>query len=102
MEINGKFVGEIIAQQIRNNLGTSFTIECGEEQVEISYDDSWYKNKVIFTNVCGECKMISYAFHMQKKEWIETGDMKCHRFINNPVFWAGYVCGGLMERHSFD
>lgn len=102
MEITAKMIGSIIAQHINNNLGNTFTIEYSENQIEVIYDGQWYKNKALFTTTCGEQRMFTYAFHMQKKEWMETSDMRCNRFIENPVFWAGYVCGGLMERHSFD
>lgn len=102
MEIKAKQIGELIANQIKENFKETFAIEYGESYVEIVYNGQWYKNKAVFKSECGEELLYFFAWNTKRQEYQETVYMKCHRFLNNPAFWAGYVCGGLMEAKRLD
>ena len=98
MEITAKHIGEIIAKHLNENMPNSFKVEKGERQIEITFNENWYKNQALFTTDCGEQMLYMYAWSNKTQKWEETSYMKCHRFLDNPVFWAGYVAGELITR----
>lgn len=98
MEINAKHIGEIIAKQIEANI-PGLKIEIHDRTVEITCDEAWYKNRAIFMNYCGEHMLYIHFWNNNSQEWEESTEMKCNKFLNNPVFWAGYIAGELMNNH---
>ena len=102
MDINAKIIGQIIGKHLAENLSSTFTTKVMEDTTEIVYCGGWFRNKVVFGTACGEERATFFALDTNHHKWAETSSQKCGRFIDNPVFWAGYIANELMQRNDAD